>query len=1123
MDERLSQVNYQDMMDWLKDLDEKFAEYDARCKEIRRKSDEEQGAIQSKYKTRAEQLRKEADRAKNAAKKRRSEWTKKIASYTDTVSSVQNKVSSALSIAATYGFAENENTSEKDSVALLEQESQNLQAKKMEDDNATLLQMHKSSRQLYSTLQQEIKQLDIAVDKQYRQEVWYSEEAYAKGCTANDKEKQTGLETSQRKKINRLRRAQETLQENVQEELLPQDKAERYTELKKTIVEADLFQPAEQFPEGICFGYAEYNAEKHFSDKTKAAILGSQFSFAMEKSATRHSLVVPYGHCFTEPKFSTMIVYDTKSRGQVVDLLRGMVMQLFMTIPCGKVRFTFVDPVDLGNTFAMFSRLGEVDERIIDTRIWSDEGRIEERLQVVVDHTEDVIQRCLQGRFRNIVEYNRSAGKNAEPLRFVVVMDFPKHFSQRALDRLESITSKGPQNGVFTILAINKEDLESPACPAEIQRIAAQVNQIRCEDGRMYLQEKIGDEPLYYQPIQLPAGEKVQHCIDVLRRGIQESERIVITYNDVSDNLLDKPEYWFHFDARNGISIPIGLEGANRPVMLQLGGVNKGGKKRPFHAMVGGTIGAGKSSMLHAIITGILLHYNPEDVQLYVLDFKRGIEFKCYADAGLENFRTIAIDTEPEFGLAVLQSLVEEEKKRSSRFREENVDRIEAYRERMAEKGIIHHDMPRLVVVFDEYQELFQDSDDPMVRECARILSQVVLQAGSAMGIHIILATQDVSNVHGLDPALYAQFETRIALKCNETTCKTILSADNEASNQLVTADAGQAVFNDAAGHKDYNRMFRGAYILPEERIHILSRIHDAQQNMPDLKTRPARLLLSSVQDDPDNVLNRFSECGYVEEDAMPASRLFLGESLSMVNTFQPKLWVREEQNLLLVGRNQEKAAKACAFAAMSLLYETIRQEGGITSPVITVFNFEGRNAMQSDNPLKRICAALPEAFEQVDSDNMLNALQILQQRLEENERHYVIFFGLNRARRLLQASSRYDQLPREILVDLLRRGPENGMHFLVWANDPALYLNDYSDTLDLFEYRLGFDMEPAEYEATISYMVRQGKDGQTKEEGNLSVIAFDINDENQKIRLYDTPTEEWLNHFIANCRQYIR
>lgn len=1123
MEARLVHVDYQEMIDLLNDLDEKFEEYDSRCKEIRRKDDEEQKAIENSHQKQEKQLRDTSEREKQEAKNRREGWSQKIGSYASAVDSTREKVRSALSIAATYGVGENGNTDEEKSVSMLKNESSMLQAKKMEDDNIRILQMYKSSQRLYNTLQREMKQLSTVVDKQYQKEVQHSEEHCAQACAANDKAQQSSLEACQRKKINRLRRAQETLQENVKDELRPQEQAKRYDELKRTIPNGEVFRPAEHFPEGICLGYAEYNAEEHFSDETKAAILASQFAFAMEKSETRHSLAVPYGHNFTDPKLSTMLVYDTQSRSQVIDILRSMVMQLFMAIPCGKVRFTFVDPVDLGNTFAMFSRLGEIDERIIDTRIWSGEDRIEERLQVVVDHTEDVIQRCLQGRFKNIVEYNHSAGKNAEPMRFVVVMDFPKHFSQKALDRLESITSKGPQNGVFTILAINKDDLESPACPPEIQHIAAQMNQIFCLDGKMYMDEKVGGKPLIYQPIPLPSGEKVQHCIDALRRGIQESERIVITYNDVSENLLERPDYWFHFDARNGISIPIGLEGANRPVMLQLGGVNKGGKKKPFHAMVGGTIGSGKSSLLHTIITGILLHYSPEDVQLYVLDFKRGIEFKSYADARLQNFRSIAIDTEPEFGLAVLQSLVEEEKKRSSRFREENVDRIEAYRERMAEKGIVHHDMPRLVVVFDEYQELFRDADDPMVRECARILSQVVLQAGSAMGIHIILATQDVSNVHGLDPALYAQFETRIALKCNEETSKTILSADNEAASQLVTADAGQAVFNDAAGHKDYNHMFRVAFIPLEERECILNRIHDAQAAMFNTTIAPARLLLSSVQDDPDNVLNRFSESGSVDVDTEPASRLFIGESLSMINTFQPKLWVRQDQNFLLVGRNQEKASKACAFAAMSLLYETIRQEGAITRPVITIFNFEGRNSVREDTPLKHICAAIPEAFEVVDNDNMVNALQILQQQLEDNDRHYVIFFGLNRARRLLQASSRYDQLPREILVDLLRRGPDNGMHFLVWANDPALYLNDYGDTLDLFEYRLGFNMEPSEYEATISYIARQGKDGETKEEGVLSAIAFDINDENQKIRLYDTPTKDWMNNFIENCKKYVR
>ena len=564
--------------------------------------------------------------------------------------------------------------------------------------------------------------------------------------------------------------------------------------------------------------------------------------------------------------------------------------------------------MDLGNTFAQFNRLGEIDERIIDTRTWSDESRIEERLGLIVDHTEDIIQRCLQGRYKNIIEYNASAKKNAEPLRFLVVMDFPRHFTDKALDKLESIISKGPQNGVFTILAGDKSELSALEGQDAVRRIREQMNCILREEDHWYTAYKAQEDPVIFCPLRGPEKQQAQSCIDALRKGIQDAEHVVITYDDVSDSLLQKPDYWFHFDAQNGLSVPIGLEGAGKPVELKLGGVNQGGKKRPFHAMVAGDIGSGKSSMLHTIIMSTLLHYSPEDVKLYLLDFKRGIEFKCYADANLANFRTIAIDTEPEFGLAVLRDLEREEARRSARFREEGVDRIEAYREVMARRGIAHHNMPRLLVVFDEYQELFHDAEDPIVRECAQLLSRVVLQAGSAMGIHMILATQDVSNVKGLDAALYGQFETRIALKCNEQTSRTILSADNEAAGQLVTADAGQAVFNDATGHKDYNRMFRGAFLSPEERLKVLKKIHDMQQEMLDGPAQPPRLLLSSVQDDADNLLNQFVEKGTIADGADQSIHLYVGESLSMVNTFRPALWNRPAHNLLLAGRNQEKA-----------------------------------------------------------------------------------------------------------------------------------------------------------------------------------------------------------------------
>ena len=104
---------------------------------------------------------------------------------------------------------------------------------------------------------------------------------------------------------------------------------------------------------------------------------------------------------------------------------------------------------------------GNGDERAIDTKIWSDDKQIEERLKLIVDHTTDVIQRCLQGRYDNILDYNEDAGINAEPLRFLMIMDFPKHFTDKSISYLESIIDNGPKTGVYTIIAADKTEMEN--------------------------------------------------------------------------------------------------------------------------------------------------------------------------------------------------------------------------------------------------------------------------------------------------------------------------------------------------------------------------------------------------------------------------------------------------------------------------------------------------------------------------------------------------------------------------------------------------------------------------------------------------------------------------------------
>ena len=74
--------------------------------------------------------------------------------------------------------------------------------------------------------------------------------------------------------------------------------------------------------------------------------------------------------------------------------------------------------------------------------------------------------------------------------------------------------------------------------------------------------------------------------------------------------------------------------------------------------------------MLHALITNGALRYSPDQLELYLIDFKKGVEFKVYAAMDLPHARVIAVESEREFGLSVLQRLDVELKDRGEIYRE---------------------------------------------------------------------------------------------------------------------------------------------------------------------------------------------------------------------------------------------------------------------------------------------------------------------------------------------------------------------------------------------------------------------------------------------------------------------
>ena len=123
--------------------------------------------------------------------------------------------------------------------------------------------------------------------------------------------------------------------------------------------------------------------------------------------------------------------------------MQAVIVRALANTPPGKARFTFIDPVALGQNVADFMQLGDVDQVLIGGKAWSEPHHVEQQLAELTEHMETVIQKYLRKDYSTIREYNKAAEQVAEPFRFLVVFDFPVNFTESAARRL--VASQGPR------------------------------------------------------------------------------------------------------------------------------------------------------------------------------------------------------------------------------------------------------------------------------------------------------------------------------------------------------------------------------------------------------------------------------------------------------------------------------------------------------------------------------------------------------------------------------------------------------------------------------------------------------------------------------------------------------
>jgi hypothetical protein len=798
------------------------------------------------------------------------------------------------------------------------------------------------------------------------------------------------------------------------------------------------------------------------------------------------------------------LLYKASDEGRfaAVQSLQAVMLRFLTSLPPGKVRFTILDPVGLGENFAAFMHLADYDEALVASRIWTEANHIEQRLADLTAHMENVIQKYLRNQFQTIEEYNAHAGEVAEPFRILVVANFPANFTVEATRRLVSIASSGARCGVYTLISVdskqhlpqgfNLADLEEPSVNLEWQP-----------------QRFVWKDPDFGQfPLRLdepPAPEFCTQLLHVIGTKAKEASRVEVPFEFIAPS----PERWWTKSTRLGLDVPLGRAGATKRQHLRLG------QGTAQHVLIAGKTGSGKSSLLHALITNMALVYSPEEVELYLVDFKKGVEFKTYATHELPHAPVVAIESEREFGLSVLQRLDTELKHRADRFRDAGAQDLNAYRQAKPETPL-----PRILLVVDEFQEFFVE-DDKLAQEAAQLLDRLVRQ-GRAFGLHVLLGSQTLGGAYTLARSTIDQMAVRIALQCSEADAHLILSDDNSAARLL--SRPGEAIYNDANGLVAGNNPFQVVWLPEERREEYLEQIHRMDRQRYPNVSRPRIVFEGNA---PANVgknhlLNQLltsAADGVALPSAMPPARgrqAWLGEALAIKDPTAAVFRRESSNNLLLVGQQDEAALGILVTALVSLAAQDragdsrffVLDSSPAGEPHAGLF---ARLQNVVPQPLRvgggrEVAAILGELTEEVERRSKTPELAA--------PAFYLFIIGLQRFRDLRKGDddfgfSRREEKPSPSrqLETLLREGPTLGIHTVLWC-DTLNNLNRSLERQALREIamRVVFQMSAADSSTLID----------TPLASKLGLHrALLVNEEEgrlEKFRPYAPPSENWLD-----------
>lgn len=413
------------------------------------------------------------------------------------------------------------------------------------------------------------------------------------------------------------------------------------------------------------------------------------------------------------------------------------------------------------------------------------------------------------GRTKSLFEYNKEKGSFEFPFTWYIDFNFPDAPDNKLLDDMKELFVNAPAAGYSFML------VTTPNGCSKIKELASRYTMVSVlhVDVDKAVCEKDGVQVDYLDSGK-PNSDQIYNFMTALKKYYDEGASI----NNRIDAVFAANGIKMR-DASSKLTIPMALDSRGHLVDLELGGEGS------VHGFISGGTNSGKSTLLHTIILSACLHYHPNDLEIWLVDYKQ-TEFSLYKSKTPPHIKLIGVSKTTDFTFSLLDKIEEEANRRTELMNRFEAQNLEEYRKHKGEPGYVN--IPRLFIVIDEFHEMsqFVSTESEYKNKLENILREY-----RAQGVTCLLADQTFSTgLSGLTSAAKNQIGLRIAMR-------------NEASPQEIkdTLEVDRALYSDSM-QRTISLMSQGEFIMK-----VYVRNHKGK--LTDIKLEKFKGLLSKGND----------------------------------------------------------------------------------------------------------------------------------------------------------------------------------------------------------------------------------------------------------------------------------